>query len=888
MSSHNRNPAGKNQHATVPSADDPLLAEALIKYHREGISSNDRIKQRLLAEYGISASVSCIKRRRNDLRLYGPRSKLQQLTDKEKEQVVLQQLDKDPAKGQGLSTIKNHIAHDQGIQLSRDVISGIMHIHDAEAFLAREPGAKRIHRVPKAPIGIHERWAGDGHDKLYKIGFPIWAVVDDATGKYLGAWVVPSNRMGDIIGYLFLCLVERYKGLPLQFTTDCGSETTQLYGLVNALRQLSQWLWSKALQLALDNFMSMRNAQKMRKDNEKAGPSGCSRNDAFSLPHNFGLSNELLPLNDDQLKIVSEIKEFMGGDALLAFVSTEFSAKAELAYISLAEMAKCSYCGIDFPLLADRDNEAVVRCGKCALRVPGLSVPEIAIINVCLILQHAPHIPTAILRIQGVAPLLLEQNTMGMGDDLDLTDGTSAVITSAQEYQAKASDPRLNKPSTARGAEGGLNRFKNLGKAQSVIAERKGKRDEANLIGVGIKVSATLWKIPQGHGKMLPITPIRVTHVFSPDNETKKALEKLLLSVRKSFETQHPDAELLTWANISLYAHETQQKYSSLDHFDYSLPMEQFFHEFVKGKLAVETMLKDKKIEIRFAFFEETVFPDGDNLTESFRLPSHSKASSALTKASSAVGPKKSKRARTDVASAMPASSSRQVSLSQPIRSSFTFAVPDIPQRIGRPVLKSAFRPPATRPNWTRDIEMTACSFLRTKATYALKDGLHVRFETMEIAEEIQIAAKWEKVGDDGYIGEGFTKRGIYARFMGKEYVLTQPIDSHMEQSAVESVLRAEYALLCIGNTLKQEFDSHAQEYGATSIPSARFIATPLLPCGELDGKIQKFTGNDEFGDANDHLTKAIHAFSHFTAVYTQKNIVLCDLQGEICLLPKS
>jgi hypothetical protein len=58
------------------------------------------------------------------------------------------------------------------------------------------------------------------------------------------------------------------------------------------------------------------------------------------------------------------------------------------------------------------------------------------------------------------------------------------------------------------------------------------------------------------------------------------------------------------------------------------------------------------------------------------------------------------------------------------------------------------------------------------------------------------------------------------------------------------------------------------------------FIATPLLPCSDVDGGIKKFTGNDEFGDANDHLTKAIHAFSHFTAVYTHENLVLCDLQG--------
>jgi hypothetical protein len=87
-----------------------------------------------------------------------------------------------------------------------------MHIHDADGFFARAPGAASIKRVPKVPLGIHERWSGDGHDKLYKIGFPIWAVVDDATGTWLGAWVVPSNRMGEIIGYLYLCLVEKYRG----------------------------------------------------------------------------------------------------------------------------------------------------------------------------------------------------------------------------------------------------------------------------------------------------------------------------------------------------------------------------------------------------------------------------------------------------------------------------------------------------------------------------------------------------------------------------------------------------------------------------------------------------------------------------------------------------
>jgi len=148
-----------------------------------------------------------------------------------------------------------------------------------------------------------------------------------------------------------------FQGMPLQTTTDCGSETTQMYGIGNALRQifhpeydinvlpahcylwsvhnisierawlrlrlefgnnavleyekgaldgifdsenalhlrLSQWLWSKVLQLELNSFMTKRNGQKMRKDNAKAGPSNCSRNDAFIMPESQGLSKQTPP-----------------------------------------------------------------------------------------------------------------------------------------------------------------------------------------------------------------------------------------------------------------------------------------------------------------------------------------------------------------------------------------------------------------------------------------------------------------------------------------------------------------------------------------------------------------------------------------------------------------
>ncbi|PPQ82660.1 hypothetical protein CVT25_007550 [Psilocybe cyanescens] len=133
-----------------------------------------------------------------------------------------------------------------------------------------------------------------------------------------------------------------------------------------------------------------------------------------------------------------------------------------------------------------------------------------------------------------------------------------------------------------------------------------------------------------------------------------------------------------------------------------------------------------------------------------------------------------------------------------------------------------------------------------------------------------------------------------------------------MTKSSVKRVLQAEYSLLCIGHALKQKFDDLAVDSGSGAskipkfyfnfensifgelvsslnssggesgrcLPHSHFIATLLLPCSILDEKIRKFTGNDDMGDANDHITKAVHAFTHFTALYTHKNIILCDLQG--------
>ena len=105
---------------------------------------------------------------------------------------------------------------------------------------------------------------------------------------------------------------------------------------MNWFSELSRWLWAKVLQLELDDFMAKKNGQRMCRNNQKFGPSGCSRNEVFALPSNYQLTNCLLLLNDEQLQLVEELKEALGGSALLDFVAPESAARFEAALDTLS------------------------------------------------------------------------------------------------------------------------------------------------------------------------------------------------------------------------------------------------------------------------------------------------------------------------------------------------------------------------------------------------------------------------------------------------------------------------------------------------------------------------------------------------------------------------
>lgn len=87
-----------------------------------------------------------------------------------------------------------------------------MHTYAPEGFHKRVPTANKIHRTPLTSLGPNDEWSGDGHDKLNKIGFPIYGIRDKASGKWLGLWVVPNNRLAHVVAYLYLTVIEEVGG----------------------------------------------------------------------------------------------------------------------------------------------------------------------------------------------------------------------------------------------------------------------------------------------------------------------------------------------------------------------------------------------------------------------------------------------------------------------------------------------------------------------------------------------------------------------------------------------------------------------------------------------------------------------------------------------------
>ena len=107
--------------------------------------------------------------------------------------------------------------------------------------------------------------------------------------------------------------------------------------------------------------------------------------------------------------------------------------------------------------------------------------------------------PFSILKMSGVAALLLNAVNTENENDVETTSSTrsalaTTILKSAYTYQQNASDKRLGVgPPKSATSSLGLSQFKNLMKAKAVQDERKLKKAEMQLKGVGIKIVATIW-----------------------------------------------------------------------------------------------------------------------------------------------------------------------------------------------------------------------------------------------------------------------------------------------------------------------------------------------------------------------------------------------------------
>ncbi|KIM43483.1 hypothetical protein M413DRAFT_381678 [Hebeloma cylindrosporum] len=420
---------------------------------------------------------------------------------------------------------------------------------------------------------------------------------------------------------------------------------------------------------------------------------------------------------------------------------------------------------------------------------------------------------------------------------------------------------------------------------------------------------------------------IHCARVYETATPMKQVLDDLLGRLNMDFQTLLGIEFEILWSQITMFAHESATVGVSIEYLraDEQLKVAtagSWLKEFTAQRLCAKSSLQAGILNIRFVI-EETLMPDTDDQGRNNSLASRRPGNSA--KLSTALI---SKRKRAD--SASPLLSKRPNS-----RTSGThgFREPGLPASVTRGmagssnllssaqatsrqprVLKSAFRIPAVPSSqWSREVSLADYKFTRSTAEYQPSGDVNIsRVEGLEI---ISIAEDWVK-GEElsmtrkhyetGFIGCGFTKRAIYARYNDKEYVITQPSDDTMSFSAVREVLIAELTLLAQCDGIKQKFDEFIQDgsvegvpafyfnfkdsfygeieplsaSGRRTMPHIGFLATPLLPCGRYDDPIRKFTGSDNLGPAKDSLTQAIHAFVHFAWIYSREQVLFCDMQG--------
>lgn len=145
----------------------------------------------------------------------------------------------------------------------------------------------------------------------------------------------------------------------------------------------------------------------------------------------------------------------------------------------------------------------------CTSRFRGLSKLN----YIYLVEKTDGSIPAFILKLPGMADILLSLPGSPDNESTSLSEGALTVMQSAAHYQSKASGSRFATPKSGVGSTCSQphenTKFTNLSKAHKFKAERKAKKEEFRNKDTAIRIGATLWSLDDKQ-KMTQVHTLRI------------------------------------------------------------------------------------------------------------------------------------------------------------------------------------------------------------------------------------------------------------------------------------------------------------------------------------------------------------------------------------------
>ncbi|KAF7329564.1 hypothetical protein MKEN_00219300 [Mycena kentingensis (nom. inval.)] len=349
------NLTGNNQYGEKNTPSDEELRAAFLRYAAIPLNREQQIYA-LGKEFDYHIRLTKLTELRKRLGI--PTVRTQKLPIEEVTAAVVDEMRRDPAKTHGPEFIQTQLRL-KLILAPRDLIRSIMLVHDPTGFDLRFPGAKnrRVARVPLTSAGPYSEISGDGHEKISAqalrmggVGFNIYGYKDKFTDSVEFLRIFPDIRSAGAGGHIMLDFVEETGYIPIQLTTDKGSEVGWMYTFMSVLREiyapdidpnmfpfhvliksihntiiegfwrqlkeklglnlkdwllrgkleflfnthnpvhepLFYWVFAPVIQLELDNFMVWWNNHRVRHQHEKIMPSGHVPSHAMQFPELFG------------------------------------------------------------------------------------------------------------------------------------------------------------------------------------------------------------------------------------------------------------------------------------------------------------------------------------------------------------------------------------------------------------------------------------------------------------------------------------------------------------------------------------------------------------------------------------------------------------------------